>query len=120
LSDEEIAKLNSKIDGATITRAEFIPEEIPGVALNPKHEGVQSFGIRIQVDDYEAYQPFEYGLIILSALMQNTPGASTNSFIYRLAGSREIDDIVSGAVVPENVEFDLNGFMDVRSQYLMY
>jgi uncharacterized protein YbbC (DUF1343 family) len=120
LSDQEIANLNSKIDGATIIRTEFTPEEIPGVALNPKHEGVRSFGIRIQVDNYETYQPFEHGLILLSALMQNTPGASTNSFIYRLAGSREIDDIVSGNVAPENVDFDLNGFMDLRSQYLMY
>jgi len=120
MSEEEINQLNSRIAGASISPIEFTPREIPGVALNPKHESELSSGIRIQIDDYNTYQPFENGLIILSELMQHTPDADTRDFLYKLAGTGEIDKIISGELQPENSDFDLSPFMNLRDQYLIY
>ena len=119
-SEDDIARLNRRIDGADITPVEFTPIEIPGVALNPKHEGELSYGVSISVEDYSAYQPFENGLIILAELMQHTPEATTREFLYKLAGTRAIDDIISGELDPNNAEFDLSSFMSNREEYLIY
>lgn len=120
ISEEDINQMNSRIPGATITPVEFTPREITGVALNPKHEGVPSSGIRIQVDDYKTYQPFENGLIILSELMKHTPSAQTSDFLYKLAGTEEIDKILSGELHPDNADFNLGAFKSGREQYLIY
>lgn len=120
ISEEEITQLDSRIAGASITPIEFTPREIPGVALNPKHEGELSSGIRIQVDDYNAYKPFENGLIILSELMQHTPESTTRDFIYKLAGTEEIDKIISGEIKPTDADFNLRSFLSEREQYLIY
>lgn len=120
LSEEQIDHLNNQVTGGNIAPAVFIPEEIPGVALNPKHEGEESYGIRITVDDFNSYQPFENGLIILSELMQRTPEATTRDFLYKLAGSEEIDRFISGELEPGNADFDLGLFMNEREQYLLY
>ena len=120
LTEDDIERLNNRIPGATVTPAEFIPKEIPGVALNPKHEGERSYGISISVEDYTVYQPFENGLILLSELMQQTPDATTREFLYKLSGTRDIDDIISGKLDPDNVEFNLSSFMNNREKYLIY
>src|SRR6056297_3886871 len=119
-SEEDISRLNSRIEGAEISAVQFTPREIPGVALNPKHEGELSYGVSISVEDYSVYQPFENGLIILAELMQHTPEATTREFLYKLAGTRAIDDIISGELDPNNAEFDLSSFMTKRETYLIY
>lgn len=120
LSEDKIDQLNRRITGGTVAPVVFTPEEIQGVALNPKHEGEESYGIRITVDDFNSYQPFENGLIILSELMQSTPEATTRDFLYKLAGSKEVDKIISGELQPGKVNFDLQPFMNERDQYLLY
>lgn len=120
MSEEEINQLDSRIAGASIFPIEFTPRKIPGVALNPKHESSVSKGIRIRVEDYDVYQPFENGLIILSELMQHTPDADTRDFLYKLAGTEEIDKIISGELQPNEVDFKLGPFLSERKQYLIY
>ncbi|WP_340104781.1 exo-beta-N-acetylmuramidase NamZ family protein [Rhodohalobacter sp. 8-1] len=120
LTEDQIDRLNSRITGGTVAPAVFTPREIPGVALNPKHEGKESYGIRLTVNDYNSYQPFENGLIILSELMQSTPEATTRDFIYKLAGSKEIDRIISGELQPSDADFYIEPFMNGRDQYLIY
>ena len=120
LSDDDIERLNNRLAGGRVEFAEFTPQEIPGVALNPKHEGEKSYGIRISVDDYNVYQPFENGLIIISELMQHTSGATTRDFIYKLAGTTDVDRIISGDLTPDEADFGLSPFLDAREQYLIY
>ena len=120
LSDSDISELNESVSGARISRAEFTPREIPGVALNPKHEGELSQGIRIEVENYSEYDPFMNGLRIVSELMQHTPEATTRDFLYKLAGTTAVDDIISGDLEPENANFDLGAFNESRQQYLIY
>lgn len=120
LSVTKIDRLNSRISGGSVTSAAFTPRDIPGVARNPKHEGEESYGILITVDDYSIYQPFENGLIILSELMQNTPEATTKDYIYNLAGTKKIDDIIDGEFQPGEADFNFKSFMSERDQYLLY
>jgi len=120
MSEEKINQLDGRVTGASITPIEFTSREIPGVALNPKHEGELSSGIRIQIVDYDTYQPFENGLIILSELMMHTPDADTRNYLYKLAGTEEIDKIISGELQPDDVDFNLGAFMSKRELYLIY
>lgn len=120
LSDDDFERLNNQITGGRIEPIEFTPEAIPGVASNPKHEGQQSFGVRIFVDDYRLYDPFQNGLILLAELMKNSPDASTNNFLYRLAGTEKVNQIISGEVEPDEADFGLNSYLDARNAYLLY
>ncbi|MFO7847311.1 MAG: DUF1343 domain-containing protein [Balneolaceae bacterium] len=120
LSVDDFERINQKISGGRVAPIEFTPREIEGVALNPKHEGEESFGIRLYVDDYDGYQPFENGLILLAELMQNSEDASINNFLYNLAGSRQIDSIIKGEMEPQDVSFDLDLFLEQRENYLIY
>jgi len=120
LSGDDIVRLNNRIPGGSVVQAEFTPQEIPGVALNPKHEGDLSYGIRISVEDYDEYRPFENGLVILSELMQHTSDATTRDFLYKLAGTKDVDSVITGEIQPDEVTFGLSSFLDERENYLLY
>ncbi|CAN5354568.1 DUF1343 domain-containing protein [soil metagenome] len=118
--EESFESLNQNISGGRVSPAVFTPESIPGIATNPKHEGEESYGIRIHVDDFISYDPFLNGLIIIAELMQHSAEASTNNFLYNLAGTRKIDSVISGEVSPGEVEFELDSFREARKEYLIY
>ncbi|MFU8811837.1 MAG: exo-beta-N-acetylmuramidase NamZ domain-containing protein [Balneolaceae bacterium] len=116
LSDHTLEQLSRQIAGANLERVTFTPVAIPGVAVQPKHEGQESRGIRITITDVEEYQPLESGLLILRELMDATPEAETNRFLYNLTGSREIDEVLQGA----EPHFELDDFITRRRAYLLY
>ena len=120
LDEENFERMNQSISGGRVSPVVFTPESIPGVAPTPKHEGEESYGIRVHVDNYTSYDPFENGLIIIAELMQHSSEAETNNFLYRLAGTRKIDQVISGEVSPEDVNFDLDDFKNSREKYLIY
>ncbi|REL33376.1 DUF1343 domain-containing protein [Rhodohalobacter sp. SW132] len=120
LDEENFERMNQSISGGRVSPAVFTPESIPGVAPSPKHEGEESYGIRVHVDDYTAYEPFENGLIIIAELMQHSPEAETNNFLYRLAGTRKIDQVISGEASPQDADFELDEFKEARKNYLIY
>ncbi|NBC25471.1 MAG: DUF1343 domain-containing protein [Bacteroidetes bacterium] len=120
LDEESYDRLNERIAGGSVSPAVFTPRSIEGVAANPKHEGEESFGVRVHVDSYSMYEPFENGLVILAELMQHSPGQSTIDFLYKLAGTRAIDNVLSGEVPPDEVAFDLEPFLSKRDAYLIY
>lgn len=115
----QIESLNSRIDFVYISATEFLPREIPGVATNPKHEGELNRGVEIRLESLK-YDPVRSGLLILKELMDASPEAEINSFIYRLAGTRKIDSILNGTEDPLTIDFELDEFMDIRESYLLY
>lgn len=119
LTDEQIADLNRHVEHAAITRAEFTPEEIPGVATNPKHEGGLSRGISIELESTD-YDPVRSGLLILKTLMDASNQAEVNAFMYRLTGTEKVDEVLSGDIDPMAVDFETESFMQQREQYLIY
>lgn len=120
LNETNFEQLNERMIGGRVSPALFTPRSIPGVAPSPKHEGAESSGVRIHVDNFDQYDPFQNGLRILAELMQNSPGESTNDFLYNLAGTRKIDAIISGEISPDEAEFELEEFLELRQPYLLY
>ncbi len=123
---DDLDQLRQRIPGADLSADEFVPESIPGKAINPKHEGERCSGIRIRVTDMQAFTPVEAGLEIFRFLMEHSPGEETNDFLYRLAGTREIDRLMeldpTAAVseLEEELGFRLDQFRELRRPYLIY
>lgn len=118
LSDDDFEQLNL-LDGISISPYTFTPRSIPGVAPNPKHLDTQSFGIRIELESHD-FDPIRTGLEIFRIVMNATPSAETNSFLYRLTGSDEIERVLAGEVDPMTLDFGLDGFISDREPYLLY
>ncbi|MEX0994002.1 MAG: DUF1343 domain-containing protein [Balneolaceae bacterium] len=114
----DLQMLQSNLQGVRLSQTEFVPESIPGKAVSPKYEGVCSAGLEIRVTDYGLYDPVESGLRILTFLVNHTEEVEFRSFIYRLAGSKEIDQIRSGDDYPWY--FDMETFRQQRKPYLIY
>lgn len=128
-TDTELASLRQRVPGAELQRVEFIPREIPGRAINPKHEGEVSTGIRIQITDYDSYDPLNSGLQIVTFLLSHSEEAEILPYMYQLAGSAEVGGFdrflrpgEGNAVHHGDVwwEFDTEDFEELREQYLLY
>jgi len=60
------------------------------------------------------------GLEIFRILVNATPQAETNTFLYRLAGSEQIDRVLSNEIDPLTLDFNLDHFLEQRKPYLLY
>ena len=118
LSEHDLTAL-SNLEGISITPANFTPRSIPGVAPNPKHLDTESRGIKIEIKSYD-FDPVRTGLEIFRILVNATPEAETNTFLYRLAGSEQIDMVLSNEIDPLTLDFNLDHFLKQRKPYLLY
>lgn len=119
LSEEDLTRLRNLSESLRIEPIEFTPISIPGVAPSPKHEGAISYGVRITALDYD-FDPVVRGLEIFSIIMKATEDYELRSFLYRLAGSREIDNVLSSKFDVSELRFELDEYMEQRSPYLLY
>lgn len=119
LSEEDMARLRNLSESLRIEPIEFTPAPIPGVAPTPKHEGTLSYGVRITALDYD-FDPVVKGLEIFSIIMNATEEYELRSFLYRLAGTRQIDDVISREFDVSDLRFDLDDYMEQREPYLLY
>ena len=119
LSEEDLARLRNLSESLRIEPIEFTPVSIPGVAPSPKHEGAISYGVRITTLDYD-FDPVVKGLEIFSIIMNATEEYELRSFLYRLAGSREIDNVLSSEFDVSELRFELDEYKEQRAPYLLY
>lgn len=119
LTDENLQNLNSILEDLSVEAAEFTPISIPGVAISPKHQDTVCYGVEIEVSGYD-FDPVRTGLQIFATLVQSTPDYETRDFIYLLAGSTEIDQLMSGEITVDEIDFELDEFLEKREQYLLY
>jgi len=120
IDELSLTNLNAKLSGATVELEEFIPVSIPGRALQPKHECSVVNGIRIRITDYDLYDPVMGGIIILKALLDFSDSETVNNFMYRLTGTRDIDRVLDGSVLPENINFGIDEYLKTTQKYLIY
>jgi len=118
LSEQDLASL-SNLEGISVTPVSFTPRSIPGVAPNPKHLDSESRGVKIEITSYD-FDPVRTGLEIFRILVNATPQAETNTFLYRLAGSEQIDRVLSNEIDPLTLDFNLDHFLEQRKPYLLY
>lgn len=109
--------------GLNLTDTTFIPVEIPGRALSPKHRDIDNNGIIIRVPEnrYADIDPVAFGHDLLRTLLRYAPESQTNAFLKRLAGTDRILEYVSSqedaAALWANETAD---FRQLRAPYLLY
>lgn len=119
LSETDIARLQNISENLDVEPIEFTPVAIPGVAPSPKHEGTLSKGVKITVRNFD-FDPVLAGLEVFSVIMNATEEYELRSFLYRLAGSRDIDLLLEEGFDFSELEFDLDDYLEQREPYLLY
>lgn len=119
LTEEHLARLQQISENLLIEEVQFTPISIPGVAPSPKHEGELSHGIKITLLDFD-FDPVVAGLEIFTTLLDATEEYELRSFLYLLAGTREIDQVINDEIAVSDLNFDLDSFLERRSYYLLY
>jgi uncharacterized protein YbbC (DUF1343 family) len=126
-SEDIIAKLNLlKVEGAEIQPVTFIPEDIEGMATNPKFEGKTCYGIKIKITDPDKFESVKLGvklLYVLTKLYGSKINFNESSF-DKLAGSDTLRQQLKNQMLPDKIfatwQKELTKFNKKRNQYLLY
>lgn len=119
LTPEHMDRLQSVSSSLQIEEISFTPVSIPGVAPTPKHLNRECYGIKISANDFD-FDPVRVGLKIFSIMLDATDEYTQHRFLYLLAGTREIDKLISGEMTVDELIFDLDPYLESRTQYLLY
>ncbi|MDZ7756660.1 DUF1343 domain-containing protein [Rhodohalobacter sp.] len=119
LPADSIRALNEITDQLQVNSLTFTPRSIPGAAATPKHMDLESFGIQVKVNGFD-FDPVRMGLELFATLVNATPDVEINNFLYNLAGTREIDKVISGELDPLTLDFNTDEFKTKRTPYLLY
>ena len=114
------------VQGVKFTPERFTPREIPGRAHQPKFEGKECLGIRIEIVDRDAVKPVFVGISVLAAFKRAHPGEThfdTRRFDL-LAGNLQVREDLELGAPPDEIcaawEGDLENFSRIRSKCMMY
>ena len=125
-ADDIIAKLNLlKIEGAEFQSVVFIPEEIVGMAKNPKFENESCYGIKIKITDPIKFEAVKFGVKLLYVVI-NLYGDKIkfNESFNKLAGSDILQKQLQNKMAPDKIiaswQKDLVKFEKKRNKYLLY
>jgi len=126
-SKDIIEKLDLlKIEGAEFQAVAFIPENINGMATNPKFETKTCYGIKIKITDSNKFESVKLGvklLYVLTKLYGNNIKFNDSSF-DRLAGSSTLRKQLKKQLTPDKIlatwQKELTKFNKNINQYLLY
>ncbi len=104
--------------GLQVDTIHFTPVAIPGKALYPKHKGQINRGVKLSAYTSSGKlieDPVRVGVRLMKSMMESTPGAEYDEFLFLLAGTQRI-------VQEENIDWaeDVLAFKTLRSKYLLY
>jgi len=128
INGKELARsLNSAgLSGVTFTEVSFTPQEIPGMAANPKHRGKLCGGVRITVTDRKTFLPLRAGLTVLehlTKLYKDSLSFRDRGF-DRLAGTPVIRTLLKEGKSAKEIEGswqkELKEFLELRRKALLY
>lgn len=117
---------NAGLPGVTFSGVVFTPQEIPGMAANPKHRGKQCGGIRISIMDRTAFLPLRTGLTVLEHITKiyNDSLSYRDRGFDRLAGTPVIRTMLKEGKGAKEIEGswqkELTGFLELRRKALLY
>ena len=114
ISSASLMRFSERFPSVEIEPVTFTPESIPGKATNPKYEGMECRGLSLSVKDYSVLDPVTFGVELLEFMMDHTQGARLNDFIYKLAGSEEVQRYEA------SWDEDIASFREKRAPYLLY
>jgi uncharacterized protein YbbC (DUF1343 family) len=112
--------------GVQFSEEMFTPEEIPGMAADPKFKGEQCRGIRIRIVDRNLVSPVRLGVSVLSALKRTHTDAMElrDRRFDILTGTTVIRKMLNGGSGPREIvaswQDELTRFAEKRQKYLLY
>ena len=117
---------NFKTPGVDFTEEEFTPQEIPGMASQPKYEGTVCRGIRCSVVDRNVVQPVRLGVAILSSFKRAHPTETVlrNRRFDILTGNRSVRQQLDRGCHPDEIcdgwTEELRAFGEIRTRHFLY
>lgn len=115
--------------GLTFEPATFTTRDIPGMATDPKHEGVEIQGVRLVVEDAVAVQPVDAGVHVLHAFYAQAPAEEKATFfksatLNRLAGTAQLQTMLEAGASPAAIiaswQDGVDAFLEQRRPYERY
>lgn len=100
-SEAMAEQLNTEgLPGVRFEPTQFVPESIPGMASNPKHQGVAINGVRVVLTDAGVFEPVRTGFEMVRAALEATPEADRPTFFKErwfdlLAGTSEVRERIA-------------------------
>ncbi len=122
LTSSHIAELRRSFAGVNIERITFVPESLPGKAVNPDFEDQRCHGLEIRVTDPDKFDPVKLGALLLSVMLDATPDAQLNDYIQKLAGIDKsiLHEQLNDQSYLKNWEQTAADFRKERKEYLLY
>lgn len=115
-----------ELPGARFQTVSFTPVAIPGMAANPKYEGVTCHGIAISVTNRNQYNSVACGIYLLSTLkhLYVESFELKERWLTRLWGSRSIVAAINEQIPPDRILADISrqsaAFNQSTSKYRIY
>ncbi|MEM9997027.1 MAG: DUF1343 domain-containing protein [Bacteroidota bacterium] len=115
--------------GVHVEATTFVPMDLPGRAVNPKHEGNLIEGVRLTVTDGATVRPVAVGVHVLAAFYAQMPAAERARFFKRgwlakLAGTDQLRRMLTSGTKPDTIiatwADEVTAFEAQRGPYLRY
>jgi len=118
---------NAAVPGIEIDTVSFIPQDMPGAAMNPEYEGELCRGLFLNVTDPHRFPAVEFGLRTICAIKKLHPQEfrwkSPQSPLI-MFGDRETVEAIGRGEAPEQImekwQKKLAQFLKIRKKYLIY
>lgn len=116
------------LSGLRFEPARFVPKRIPGKCSDPKFEGREIGGVRVEITDYHEVHPVEAGLTVLAAFYQAIAPEQRRLFFQGgfddMAGSTQLRKVLSRGGRPDEIAAmwsdEVGEFLKKREPYLLY
>ena len=122
---EELMKRNIK--GIDMKPVSFTPVDIPGTAMNPKYKDELCHGIALTVTDPVNFKSLEFGIHLISVLMELYPDdfvISRADFLGNLWGNDNAATMFNehkpAEAIISSYKKDVEDFIADRNKYLLY
>jgi len=112
--------------GVEVDTVSFMPQDLPGVATNNKHDGVLCRGLFFNVVEPREFHSVRFGLHLLAAIRKHHADVLVmrQASMQRLLGDAAIVAALQQGVAADDLwrqaEADLQPFLPIRKKYLLY
>lgn len=115
LQRENLSALKKEFPEVNLHPGTFTPVSMPGKSLNPKYRGEVCRGVRIEIKEFDKFDPVSFGVRLLEVMKQNSDRVELKDFIYKLAGTKKVTEFNTSGW-----EDEISAFRKARKPYLLY
>ncbi len=122
ITNKQLKSLRHNFPAISIKRATFTPKSIPGTALHPDYENEVCYGVKLNVQNYEKFQPVTFGAALLRVMLIATKGAKTTGYIELLTGidKAKLLKQLQEQSFEQKWKQAAKKFVEKRKKYLLY